>query len=161
MTFDPMAFWRNPTLAAVGDADAYPHYLPPHYVFQNELTALVLKGMQTHAKQEDSILEPGCNVGRNLSALKQAGYQHLQGIEINPAAVELGQETFDLDGIEILVGSIEETISDIEPVDWIFTQSVLMHLPTTSEWIFETMTRKAAKGIMTIEVERRDSDKFV
>src|SRR3990167_8799193 len=37
---------------------------------------------------EDSVLELGCNAGGNLSYLHELGYKKLNGIEINPVAIQ-------------------------------------------------------------------------
>ena len=45
-------------------------------------------------KKENSILEVGCNVGRNLNHLWNAGYKNLNGIEISEIAVARGLKAY-------------------------------------------------------------------
>ena len=130
------------------------------YIDHPALTAAVVDAIRVVASSTDSILELGCSVGRNLAALKQNGFKDLQGIEINPEAVHLGRDVFDLKDITIHVGSIEKLISIGTPVDVIFTQSVFMHLPPSSDWIYSLVASKARKAVITTEVEYR-SDQLV
>ena len=158
-TFNPTEFWRKPNVSEVDNPRYLSHYLPPHYLNQPELTKMVLNGLERYAEWDDAIMELGCNVGRNLAGLKKAGFKKLYGIEINPDALLLGNQMLDIDDIQIQIGSIEDLISNIVEVDWIFTQSVFMHLPQTSDWIYKIVALKARKGVMTIEIENR-KDKF-
>lgn len=56
------------------------------------------------------ILELGCNCGRDLYRLKQSGYQKLTGVDICANAIEYGKKKFDLNGIELVVGSYEDVL---------------------------------------------------
>lgn len=92
-----------------------------------------------------SILELGCNVGRNLSVLHNAGYAHLFGIEINWLAAQ------DVENAIVSVGSIESILPIHAQVDVIFTMAVLMHIHPESEWLFPEMVAKTRNFIITIE----------
>ena len=151
--FNPTEFWRNPDINEVDIVDYRSHYLPPYYINKPEITAELIDVFQRYVGHQQSIMELGCNVGRNLAALKACGYQSLSGIEINPNAVELGRKTFNLDGIAISIGSIEDLIDRLDSYDCIFTQSVLMHLPPSSEWVFEKIADKTNDILITRENE--------
>lgn len=63
-----------------------------------------------------SILELGCNVGRNLLVLNGEGYKNLYGIEINPNAVEMMKKEHP--GLAtVTVGAIEDVLLGHVPVD--------------------------------------------
>lgn len=99
-----------------------------------------------------SILELGCNVGRNLLVLNGEGYKNLYGIEINPNAVEMMKKEHP--GLAtVTVGAIEDVLLGHVPVDVIFTMAVLMHLPPESERVFADIARKCKKFLITIEDE--------
>lgn len=105
-----------------------------------------------------SILEPGCNIGRNLYHLMAAGYEHLRGIEISPRAHQLMREFYpDLTTVMFYQGSIESWITQFDDCEFdvVFTLAVLMHIHPDSEWIFEHLARVARLGIVTLEDEVR------
>ena len=102
-----------------------------------------------------SLLELGCNVGRNLNAAYQAGYRNLEGIEINPEAVEILKKTFlkwlQLHNIQL--GRIEDYIRSIESRDCIFTMAVLVHIHPSSDWIFAEMANRV-KTLILVEARK-------
>ena len=74
--------------------------------------------------KEDSILEIGCNVGRNLNHLWQAGYKNVSGMEISEHAVKrLRIEYPCLAMAPVDIGPAELSIQryDSNSVDVIFT----------------------------------------
>ena len=52
-------------------------------------TRFLLKIADRFISKNDSILEIGCNVGRNLNALYLNGFRDLSGIEINERAIRI------------------------------------------------------------------------
>ena len=107
--------------------------------------------------RSSSILELGCNVGRNLEYLRIAGYKNLSGIEISPRALPVREKHFpDLD-IDYYEGRIEDWIVDFGEYDVVFSLAVLQHIHPNSEWIFPEIARVAKKGIVTIEDESGDT----
>ena len=106
---------------------------------------------------DSSILELGCNVGRNLEYLRVAGYTNLAGIEISPRARALREEHYPELEIEYYEGSIEERILDCGTFDVVFSMAVLQHIHPDSDWIFAEIARVAQRGIVTIEDEVRDT----
>ena len=52
-------------------------------------TRFLLKIADRFVNKNDSILEIGCNVGRNLNALYCNGFRNLSGIEINERAIRI------------------------------------------------------------------------
>ncbi len=113
----------------------------------------------TSIKKSDSIMEIGCNVGRNLNKLHKSGYINLYGIEISSKALTVMKEVFpDLyDTSEIKNESIENAIVKLQPksIDWIFTMACLEHVHYDSDWVFEKIASTSSKGIVTIEDEYR------
>lgn len=98
-----------------------------------------------------SILEIGCNAGRNLAHLHRAGFTNLAGIEISPHAVELLRETFtELADVPVHLGAAEEILPELGPFDLVFTMAVLEHIHPASVAVFDHMAR-IAKTIIAIE----------
>ena len=104
--------------------------------------------------KEDSILEIGCNTGRNLNHLWQAGYKNVRGMEISEHAVKrLRIEYPCLTIIPVDIGPAELSIQkyDNNSVDVIFTMSVLEHLHPDSRFLFKEIARVARKYVLAIE----------
>jgi SAM-dependent methyltransferase len=101
------------------------------------------------------ILEIGCNAGRNLKHLYQAGFTDLEGIEISPTAVKTLRENHpELSGIHIHTGAVEDCIESIPDYSFecVFTMAVLEHIHYKSDWIFSKISR-LARFVVTIEDE--------
>jgi len=83
-------------------------------------------------KNTDSILEIGCNVGRNLNYLYENNFKNLVGIEINENAVEIMKENYAemYNNILIKRGAAEDKLFEIEnkSIDLIYTMAVLEHI---------------------------------
>jgi SAM-dependent methyltransferase len=96
-----------------------------------------------------SVLEFGCNVGRNLSAIRDcAPSVLLRGIDINAEAVAFGRKDRDLN-----LSQADETFLQEEPdqsFDVIFTVSVIDHLPNPKPVLIE-MVRAARLGVLLLE----------
>ncbi len=104
--------------------------------------------------KEYSILEIGCNIGRNLNHLWQAGYKNLRGMEISEHAVKrLRIEYPCLARIPVDIGPAELSIQkcDNNSVDVIFTMSVLEQLHPDSRCLFKEIARVAGKYVLAIE----------
>jgi SAM-dependent methyltransferase len=132
---------------------------PGGYVMRtgrSEALAEVIADLPTSAR----ILEIGCNVGRNLAYLHDAGYHRVEGIEINPNAIALLRDTFpQLNSTVIHEGPAGEHITRFadDEFDLIFTMAVIEHLhPEEAELVFDAMVR-AGKEIVAIEPRPRVS----
>jgi SAM-dependent methyltransferase len=104
--------------------------------------------------KEFSILEIGCNIGRNLNHLWQAGYKNVRGIEISEHAVKrLRIEYPCLAMVPVDIGPAELLIQkyDSNSVDVIFTMSVLEELHPDSRFLFNEIARVARKYVLAIE----------
>ncbi|MHB8104824.1 MAG: class I SAM-dependent methyltransferase [Dehalococcoidales bacterium] len=108
-------------------------------------------------KNDDAILELGCNAGGNLNYLFSSGYKHLSGVEISATAVEELKKTFPelAKNGKFDVTSIENwaTNSKEKSVDVIFTMAVAMHVHPSSNFVFKKMAAAAKKYIITLEDE--------
>jgi SAM-dependent methyltransferase len=96
-----------------------------------------------------SVLEFGCNVGRNLLALREsAPTLLLRGIDINPEAVTFGRTERGLDlaqGDETFLAA-----QSADAFDVIFTVSVMDHLPDPLP-VLREMVRVARLGVLLLE----------
>jgi len=112
----------------------------------NRLSPLITK--------ENSILEIGCNTGRNLNHLRQAGYKNIRGMEISEQAVErLRIEYPSLATTPVDIGPAERSIQKYESnsIDVIFTMAVLEQVHPDSRFLFKEIARVAGKYVLAIE----------
>lgn len=118
-------YWKNPT-----DKNTPGRYLTQNHrsLYLVELVNMVDKEFLPQDKKI-SILELGCNVGRNLSHLKNAVCCKLSGIEINPKSIKRGLEEYPIliDTI-FYIGNVETEIRKIPQQDLIFSMAVLQHI---------------------------------
>lgn len=100
----------------------------PNWSSRSEGIVKILSPLIT---KDCSILEIGCNAGRNLNHLWQTGYTTLREMEISEHAVKRLRVAYpSLAAIPIDVGPAEHSIKKYESksFDVIFTMSVLEHL---------------------------------
>ena len=109
----------------------------------------------TEIPRASSILEFGCNAGRNLAGLFDAGFQDLAGVEISSNAIDtLRSEYPSLDGIEVHHGLIEDFLKAApKEVDVSFSMAVFLHIHPDSDWIFDAIAKITRKYIITVEHE--------
>lgn len=104
--------------------DKYNTYNPKIRILMNEL--------EHRVNREYEILDLGCNCGYYLHELKKAGYPRLTGIDISQKAIEYGRRTFNLDDIELIVGSFEEVLPQLaarnRQFDLIYTMGATLEL---------------------------------
>ena len=104
-----------------------------------------------------SILELGCNCGPNLYLLaKKFPDVEIIGIDINPMAVESGNEWFKQAGIlnvKLLVGKADELEQFKDrSFDVVFTDAVLIYIgPDKIKKIVKEMVRITRKAIILVE----------
>ncbi len=157
MNFNRLAFWKDP-LHSGYPFEVVKNCDPLYYLDLGRVTDLMVSTIQRYATPEMTILELGCGTGRNLAGLSLAGFTHLAGVELNPQAVELGRGRFpNFANIPVTLAAVEDVIIDLAPVDVIFTQGFLMHLPPELEWVIAVVRTKARKAIIINEGERAPS----
>jgi SAM-dependent methyltransferase len=131
--------------------------LPESYINDSGRTKFLFDIISEHTEKSDSILELGCNVGRNLNFLHKNGYRKLTSIEINAHALDMLKSEFPTlyQHAEFYNSPIENQITEFEDdeFDVCFTMAVLEHIHPESEWIFEEMVRVSSKYIILIEDE--------
>lgn len=141
-------FWRNP------DASNSPE----RYREPVERSRFLVELVQPHLRSDWTVLEIGCNVGRNLSFFLDAGVRQLTGIEINGEALALLRESYpELGSTATLINApVEDSIGHMADgsFDLVYTMAVLEHIHPDSEWIFGEMARITRTLLVTVEDER-------
>ncbi len=140
-------FWRQPT----------PPGNNPHDYVRATGRSQALLEIISDLPKDARILEVGCNVGRNIAYLYDNGYTKVEGVEINPHAVELLRETFpQLSENEIHIGAAGETLQKFadDEFDLVYTMAVLEHIHPDESSVFDDMAR-IGKHVLAIEPEGR------
>lgn len=144
-------FWKHPT----------PGNLPTDYSQVEERSQLLVNLIKRYVEPNAKILEIGCNVGRNLNYLFNAGYTKLEGVEINVDAINLMKQVYPqmAKHIKIYNNPIEKIIKDFggNTFDVVFTMAVLEHIHSESNFIFFEIGRITKKYLITIEDEKEIS----
>lgn len=140
-------YWRNPDISN----------LPQSYLTETARSQFLMGIIKKYVKPDAKILEIGCNVGRNLNYLFQAGFKNLEGIEINKKAVQLLKKTYPemARHTKIYNVPIEEIIKELKDgeFDVVFTMAVFEHIHRDSEWTFSEAVRITKDFLITIEDE--------
>jgi SAM-dependent methyltransferase len=104
---------------------------------------------RVRAYRPRSVLEFGCNAGRNLVEVRRLlPAAKVIGIDINAEAVAHGHEKY---GLDLRVGGEELlTKHDERAIDVLFTVSVLDHLPHAEE-VLREITRIAGTAVILLE----------
>lgn len=133
MTAHPTAYWRDRAILGF-----YTHDQP----YRGQVAEVVL------AQKPASVLEFGCNVGRNLFAIRERDAKvTLKGVDINSQAVTWGRKHWHLD---LEAGDqrwLEQQPDDA--FDVAFTVSVLDHIPDAGPVIAELA--RVAKSLVLVE----------
>lgn len=143
-------YWKNPSDAG-NYASAY---------FQGaERSYYLLEIFESfNIDKLSSILEIGCNVGRNLNVLYSSGFKNLSAVEISTIALEnfkiKSPEVFSK--TKIFIGPVEEKLVELQinSMDVVFTMAVLEHIhDDVINEVIVNMIRTARKYIFLIEDE--------
>jgi len=138
-------FWSRPP-DLPNRHDAYAYAWPRSFL----LVGLVAPRLPPDAR----ILEIGCNVGRNLEALRLAGYRDLTGVEISRDALDAHRTYYPDSRARLVQADVTRDPLDLPPADLVFSMAVLMHIPPASEEVvFRKMATLARRWIISIEDE--------
>lgn len=116
---------------------------PDRYVIPEKRSLFLLAIIEKYlTNSSSSILELGCNVGRNLNILREK-YSNLAGIEISSNALKLGWKEYPSLYQECVFynSSIEDQLSQFkeegQEFDLIFSMAVLQHIHYDSDFILD------------------------
>lgn len=134
-------------------------FSPRYYAYYgpNQVSERLLELLQNSFTDEAAILELGCSSGRHLAHLFDHGYRDLTGIEVNPDAFDVMDETYpDLaasgtfyqDRIEAVLPELPD-----DRFDLVFSVETLQHIHPDNDWVFEEIARVAADVLVTVEIE--------
>lgn len=144
-------YWSNPPDPGNRPID----YLQTE--FGQERSEYVVDILRRHVETPGAILELGCNVGRNLHYLHQAGWTQQTAIEVNANALQELRTAFPHVAADatLLQGTLEDrlpTLAD-DAFDVVFSVAVLEHVHYDSDWILEHVVRISRGFVLSIENE--------
>lgn len=124
---------------------------------QKQRSRFLVELVKEYANKRDKIFEVGCNVGRNLNYLFEAGYKNLEAVEISHQALTVMKQAFpEMEkSIYLYNESVEGVVTSLvnNYYDMLFTMAVLEHIHKDSEWIFAELVRITRRYLITIEDE--------
>jgi len=140
-------------------ADRSGEYSPTYYAHYgpDATSELVRSTLERRVGHDASVLEVGCNVGRHLAALADAGFTDLTGVDVNGDALDVLAETYpDLaDAGTFHETTIEAFVSEAADgaFDAVFSVETLQHIHPDAEWVFDELVRTADDTLITVENE--------
>lgn len=140
-------------------ADRSGEYSPTYYAhYGPDATSELLRAvLERRAGREASVLEVGCNVGRHLAALADAGFSDLTGVDVNGEALDVLAETYpDLAATGTFhEATIEEYVTglDDDAFDAVLSVETLQHIHPDAEWVFDELARITGEVLVTVENE--------
>jgi SAM-dependent methyltransferase len=146
-------FWRS--------ADSQFNRPEDYLQASTDRSQFLLELLQLSGLEDPSILEIGCNAGRNLAWLHQAGYTRLSGIEISPAAVQAltaahpglaAAATLHTAPVEDVIRTFPDNAFDV-----VFSMAVLVHIHHDSDWVMAEIARICGACLITIEDEQNET----
>ena len=106
-----------------------------------------------------SVLEFGCNAGRNLAVLKELlPAAAISGVDLNPLAIEFGRRQWGLN-LEVADETFLRRVND-NSYDVSFTISVLDHIPYVDTTIFD-LIRVTRDYVIAYEICHKRSGKII
>ncbi|MCP3932989.1 MAG: methyltransferase domain-containing protein [Bacteroidetes bacterium] len=148
MTTDQLEFWKS----EFGDN----YILREGNVVSSEGTRRLMRDwgrMLIHAvtPKPETVLEVGCNVGRNLMALRHY-IKYVHAVEPNEKAYRAVRKNPDLNDVIIHNTDGFSLPYDDNSIDLVFTSGVLIHVSSGDlDAMIEEINRVAAKYILCIE----------
>jgi SAM-dependent methyltransferase len=136
---------------------------PELYLQGHERSEFLVSIVKRYLNREGSILELGCNVGRNMQYLFNAGFRNLSGVEISAKALEIMKLKFPTlaKSSSIYNSTIEEWVQSYSSLqfDLIFAMAVLEHIHWDSDWVFSYLSKMSKKYLVIIEDEWQVSNR--
>ncbi len=140
-------------------ADRSGRFSPEYYaqIGPNQVSETLADVFSHYVDEDADILEIGCGSGRHLAHLRDQGFKHLSGIDINdesfdvmaeayPRLVETG--TFHTGAVEAVLPEFDDDAFDV-----LYSVETLQHIHPDDEWVFEECARVTSDILITAENE--------
>ena len=117
----------------------------------------VLEFIRAFVSPGASVLEIGCNAGSKLEQMRKAGFNHLAGLEINPACFDVMRSAFpELFSVtKLYAGTAEQSLPTLETnqFDFIYSISSIQHVHPRQLHVFSEIARICSGHLLTLEIE--------
>ncbi|MBV9463889.1 MAG: class I SAM-dependent methyltransferase [Verrucomicrobiae bacterium] len=141
--------WRKASLGGPLGYQTYLELTPVSEAILAQIIARVSPG--------ESILDLGCNVGRELNALWKKGYRNLTGVEIGEEPVKAMKSAFPelAAGARIINDSMAEALLNLGSgeFDLVYAHGSLVSLNAREQYVFDEICRVSRKWVITLENE--------
>lgn len=144
-------------------ADRSGAYSPAYYAYYgpDESSEAIRRLLERFVDRDAAVLELGCSSGRHLSHLADHGFENLAGIEVNPDALDVMEESYPelADQGTFYLDAIEDVVVDFadDQFDAVFSVETLQHLHPDAEWVFAELARITDDVLVTVENEGEDA----
>jgi SAM-dependent methyltransferase len=147
----PKKYWtkRHWSEQGFGDIHGYHKYScdPLSWPF-------IFPEIKRYSTKEMSILDLGCNCGAYLSMLRKEGYSNLTGVDISKNAIEYGRSNYDLNGVDMVIGSFEDILplwaEKNQQFDLVYTVGATIELVHPSFDIIHYLCRITRKTVILL-----------
>ncbi|MBV9462961.1 MAG: methyltransferase domain-containing protein [Verrucomicrobiae bacterium] len=127
------------------------------YLELDELSRKLLDQIMQRVGPADSILDLGCNVGRELNALWVQGHRRLTGVEIGLEPVQAMARIFPelAAGARILNCSMTEGVRQFGDGEFrlVYAHGSLVSLTARQQFVFDEIARISSRFVITVENE--------
>lgn len=130
----------------------------PLYLDEGPRRAWMAGIIRDYCALSGSILELGCNAGKNLQALRSLGYEHLYGIDISDKALDAMRDL--IPGAIGLHGELSTILSwsNILQFDVVFSLAVLMHVHPDDRSLFGKLHQITKGYLICAEWTKGEND---
>jgi SAM-dependent methyltransferase len=112
------------------------------------LHASTLNTLKSLVSQRRRVLDVGCGSGHLLSLLRDAGYEHLMGIEPSAVASSIARQEY---GLEVITASLFDDL-EVGEFDFLILSHVLEHVSELRHFLWGCARLLAEGGQVYIEV---------
>ncbi|NQT33352.1 MAG: methyltransferase domain-containing protein [Candidatus Omnitrophica bacterium] len=149
----PRAHWKKQDS---GDSHGYDKY----DFAQEKRDVVLVEEVKSRISENESILDLGCNCGRDLYLHKGSGFSKLTGVDICQNAIEYGKKKFDLANVEMVAGGYEEVLPKFvahgRKFDLIYSGGASISLVHPSFDIVKHMCALSNKYVLLLNEDNQD-----
>lgn len=136
----------------------------PKTVKRTEHLVRLLKEMHNKGYQFSSLHEIGCNVGRNLIAIKkQFTEMKLSGNDVNAKAFAVGDKFYgkDMNGITLWLESTQDFIRRKVHFDVVISMAHILHLPHSCDELLKKRLPEICNILILYEPKQNHDDSYI
>ncbi|WP_459876656.1 class I SAM-dependent methyltransferase [Halorubrum gandharaense] len=140
-------------------ADRSGEYSPAYYAHRGpDATSDAIRRRCERVVGTDArVLELGCSSGRHLAHLHNGGFRRLEGVEVNPDAVDVMGEVYPALAETAIIHetTMEAALPEFadDAFDAVYSVETLQHVHPDTAWVFDEVARVTDDLLITAEIE--------